>query len=125
MEHTTGRRWRRKHGLAPWFVLALGWLGQEQGAWAAQAGASAAANPYGAPAPLAQAARQVALTPCTRWVNVDDGETVQFLAHGASFTWRFCTPRGQAVFDLDRIAPAQGHFPDVRVYVASNPLTHN
>ena len=113
MEKTTGRR------LALALGLASGWL-----AGAAHAMALTPTR-YGSPAPLAQASRHIALRADTRWVNVDDGDTVQFLARGDSFTWHFCTPRGSAVFDLQQITPAHGSFPNVRVYVASNPLTHN
>lgn len=76
---------------------------------------------YGNPAQDATAQRSIELRPGTRYVNVEAGETVRFVAQGKSFSWHFDT-LGTPVFSLAEIAPQGANVGNVTVYVDSNPL---
>ncbi|MRX11797.1 CzcE family metal-binding protein [Pseudoduganella sp. FT25W] len=78
--------------------------------------------PYGSAAAGAYADRQITIDAGTKWVNVNNGETVAFNVNGKSFTWHFETLHNEERFDLARIAPAGVEVGMVTVYVASNPL---
>lgn len=86
------------------------------------AGPSGTAADYGMQAPASAAARTIVINSDTKWVNVDNGETVQFSIGGQSFTWNFSTFPGETSFDLSRIVPAGVKIGNVRVYIATNPL---
>jgi hypothetical protein len=59
----------------------------------------------------------------TRYVNVTDGDTVRFdLGGGKGFTFTFDAWSSIDSFDLAAIAPAGVSVPNVRVYIAQNPL---
>jgi plastocyanin len=89
------------------------------GAFASTAGTGA----YGKAVAPANAQRQIALTPATSGVNVDNGDTVEFkTADGSTFTWHFDTLVGESAFSLAKIAPAGSVDPKVIVYVGANPL---
>jgi hypothetical protein len=66
-------------------------------------------------APDSAAVRTVTITPDTRSVDVEFGETVVFSTNNARFAWRFYTPARS--FDLNQIAPAGALAQTVRVYV--------
>jgi len=68
------------------------------------------------------AMRTIAINADTKWVNVTNGETVQFNVNGVSFSWHFDTYQDETSFDLVKIAPAGVMVGNVRVYVAANPL---
>lgn len=87
--------------------------------------ATAATAIYGQPAAGAAADKQVALRPDTRWVNVNNGDTVRFSAGGKSFVWHFDTLQDSPTFALGAIAPRDVDVGAVRVYVAANPLYRN
>jgi hypothetical protein len=76
---------------------------------------------FGQSVPNATAARVISIDSSTKYVNVEDGETVQFEVQGQCFTWHFSTFPNTA-FDLRRIAPSGISVGAVEVYVASNPL---
>jgi hypothetical protein len=89
------------------------------------AGAAFAAEPatnYGQAITDNNAQRVVVITPDTKWVNVNNGDNVQFQVNGKNFTWHFDTLRAEDNFDLSAIAPAGSVDHPVIVYVASNPL---
>jgi hypothetical protein len=77
---------------------------------------------YGTSANGAAADRQITITADTKWVNVNNGETVTFNVNGKSFTWHFDTLQAEDRFDLAKIAPAGVDVGMVTVYVNSNPL---
>jgi hypothetical protein len=81
----------------------------------------AASSNYGTPVHAGQADREIRLDPATRWVNVQQNETVRFVVGGQNFTWRFDT-LGTPTFDLNQVAPAGmlGGAP-ITVYVAPDP----
>jgi hypothetical protein len=56
----------------------------------------------------------------TRWVNVVNGQTVQFEVGDQAFTFAFDTWPGDQSVDLALIAPQGVAVPHVRVYVAPN-----
>ncbi|NYE62766.1 hypothetical protein FHW58_003985 [Duganella sp. 1224] len=66
--------------------------------------------------------RTVNLDAGTRYVNVTDGETVDFVQNGKHFTFHFDTYPNVTEVDLKNIAPAGFDAGAVEVYVASNPL---
>jgi hypothetical protein len=84
---------------------------------------AATTNPsdYGSVAPSSAAKRVIVLTPSTKWVNVANGETVSFIENGKKFTWDF-NSYDNVSLKLSTIAPKELAYPNVRVYVAPNPL---
>lgn len=66
--------------------------------------------------------RVVTINADTKWVNVDNGDTVTFNVNGKTFTWQASTLHTEEAFDLAKIAPAGIDAGKVTVYVASNPL---
>ncbi len=87
--------------------------------------AHAAVNPhpeFGMATPAAAADRHIAIKADTKWVNVNNGDTVTFDVDGKSFTWHFDTLHSEEAFDLAKIAPAGVNAGTITVYVASNPL---
>lgn len=86
------------------------------------AAAFASAGDYGTAVAPANAERHVVITSSTPWVNVNNGDTVEFQSGGTSFTWHFDTLREEDTFDLSKIAPAGSIDHKVTVYVAANPL---
>jgi len=53
----------------------------------------------------------------TKWVNVNHGEVVRFVANGREFTWYFDGVSQPRPFDLSEIAPAGFVDHGVKVYV--------
>lgn len=92
---------------------------------AATGAAHASINPmpqFGMATAAANADRQVTINANTKWVNVNNGDTVTFNLDGKSFTWHFDTLHSEEAFDLAKIAPEGINVGMVTVYVASNPL---
>ena len=79
-------------------------------------------NLLGEAAPAAAAHRTITITPDTRYVNVQDGQAVNFDVGGKTFTWDFSGPI--ASFDLNRVAPPGLLDHVVTAYVSPNPLYH-
>ena len=77
---------------------------------------------YGSVANSSFADRVITITPGTRWVNVNNGDTVAFTVNGKTFTWHFETLHAEDQFALEKIAPEGVDVGMVTVYVASNPL---
>lgn len=73
----------------------------------------------GMPGDARQVIRDVVITPQTRWVNVESGETVRFLATsgGKSVVWHFDTP-SWATGQLNAIAPKLAQGRAIAIYVA-------
>lgn len=84
---------------------------------AAQAGVSNTPADFGQPAAPAAAARTITITPTTKSVTVENGETVQFVVNGKTFAWHFDTYNRDTNFDLARIAPRDVNVPKVHVYL--------
>ncbi|MYM66121.1 CzcE family metal-binding protein [Pseudoduganella sp. FT55W] len=93
---------------------------------AISAGAAyASVNPqpqFGMASAAANADRQITINADTKWVNVNNGDTVTFDINGKRFTWHFDTLHSEEAFDLSKIAPEGINTGMVTVYVASNPL---
>jgi hypothetical protein len=79
-------------------------------------------NLLGDPAPPTAAERTITITPGTRYVNVEGGETVKFDAGGKTFAWNFDTGESVMSFDLNRIAPPGMLGQKVTAYISPNPL---
>jgi hypothetical protein len=76
----------------------------------------------GDPAPTAAAGRTIAITPDTKYVNVQGGEVVRFDVGGHSFAWSFDGPVDVMTFDLARVAPSGMLDHAITAYVSPNPL---
>jgi hypothetical protein len=87
--------------------------------------AHASADIYGQSSHNTAVDKVVTLRDNMRWVNVNDGDTVEFKADGKSFIWHFDTLQDAPVFSLAAIAPADLDVGKVLVYVAANPLYKN
>ena len=66
--------------------------------------------------------RTVVVDASTRWVNVANGQTVRFTAGGQTFTFAFDAWPSVDSVPLSAISPKGVKVPDVRVYIAPNPL---
>ena len=65
----------------------------------------------------AVAGRTIDITGGTKWVNVNHGEVVRFVADGREFTWYFNGVSQPRPFDMAEIAPAGFVDHGVKVYV--------
>ncbi len=75
------------------------------------------ADRYGEAASPAAAEHTIVIGPNTRWVNVNHGEIVKFVANGQEFAWDFDgLPQS---FDLKQVAPQGAIDHNVRVYIAT------
>jgi len=86
------------------------------------AGLNGTAADYGTQTAAANADRIINIDAGTKYVNVDNGETVQFKVDGQMFTWHFDTVGNGTSFDLSKIAPASAKLQGIQAYVAANPL---
>lgn len=76
---------------------------------------------YGQAAPSTGADYTIVITPATRYVNVEGGQTVNFIVGDKQFAWSFNVARTVHSFDLNEVAP-QGLLPRaVRAYVSPDP----
>nr|WP_052171093.1 CzcE family metal-binding protein [Massilia sp. JS1662] len=66
--------------------------------------------------------RDITVDASTRWVNVTNGQTVRFTVGGQRFTFVFDAWPSTDSVPLSAIAPKGVTVPDVRVYIAPNPL---
>ena len=80
---------------------------------------------YGAAVAVQGADKQITVSPETQWVNVNNGETVQFLVGGKTFAWHFDTYQTSPVLNLSAIAPPDLNVGKVKVFVAPDPLYMN
>lgn len=64
--------------------------------------------------------RVIVIDAHTRWVNVTNGETVQFDVNGHRFTFTFDAGNNLNVVNLSAFAPADVMAPMVPVYIAPN-----
>lgn len=81
-------------------------------------------NPSGFAVAIGAASRSVSIDPSTRYINVSQGDVVQFSVDGKTFAWQFDTLRDSPI-DLAKIAPADVHVHGVTVFVAPNPVLRN
>lgn len=81
-------------------------------------------SPLGFAVAAPAAARNVTVDANTRYLNVNQGDVVQFNVDGQRFAWQFDT-LGDRPIDLATIAPADVHVHGVKVFVAANALLRN
>jgi hypothetical protein len=62
------------------------------------------ASLLGDAAPLTTATRTIVITPATKYVNVEGGDIVKFVAGDKTFAWTFPSD-GDLYFDLNKVAP--------------------
>jgi hypothetical protein len=82
---------------------------------------AAGAADYGSAVPNAGTERVISITPATRYVHVDNGESVTFVVDGKRFSWHVSTYPNVNEFALESIAPPGLAVPAVRVMVAPAP----
>ncbi len=76
------------------------------------------ADMLGKPAQVSDAQRTISIDPKTRWITVERGEVVKFVANGQEFAWDF---NGMySSFDLNRVAPSGVLDRSLKVYVWPN-----
>src|SRR2546429_3530737 len=76
------------------------------------------ADMFGKPAQASAAQRTISIDPKTRWITVERGEVVKFVANGQEFAWAFNGMSSS--FDLNRIAPSGTLDRNLKVYVWPN-----
>ena len=76
------------------------------------------ADMLGKPAQASAAQRTISIDPKTRWITVERGEIVNFVANGREFAWDF--DGMYSSFDLNRIAPDGVLDRRLKVYVWPN-----
>ena len=76
------------------------------------------ADMFGKPAQASAAQRTISIDPKTRWITVERGEIVNFVANGREFAWDF--DGMYSSFDLNRIAPSGVLDRNLKVYVWPN-----
>jgi len=76
------------------------------------------ADMFGKPAQASAAQRTISIDPKTRWITVERGQVVKFVANGKEFAWAF--DGMSSSFDLDRIAPSGALDRHLKVYVWPN-----
>ncbi len=72
---------------------------------------------FGNAVPVSGNQRTIELTPSTRYLNIEQGQTVKFVTQGKAFAWNFDT-FGTPVFDLAKIAPKDINVGNVKVYIS-------
>ena len=76
---------------------------------------------YGTPA--VHAHRSIVVNDRTRHINVTNGETVQFDVNGQRFAFAFNNWPNKEIVDLSVIAPDGVTTPNIRVYIAPDPMS--
>jgi hypothetical protein len=76
---------------------------------------------YGDPAPVSAAQRTIVIGPDTKYVNVEGGQIVKFVAGDKEFAWNFFVARTVSMFRLNEVAPAGVLDHEVRAYVSPDP----
>ncbi len=76
---------------------------------------------YGQAVPVSGVERTIVITPDTRHVNVEGGETVRFVSGSKQFAWTFNVARTVHSFDLNEVAPPGMLDHVVRAYVTPDP----
>jgi hypothetical protein len=72
-------------------------------------------------APPEASSRSIMIAPDTRYVHVEGGEIIRFVAGEKTFGWNFSGPLTVSSFDLQRVAPAGVLDHQVNVIIAPNP----
>src|SRR5882762_1087211 len=76
------------------------------------------ADMLGKPAQASAAQRTISIDLKTRWITVERGEVVKFVANGQEFAWDF--DGMYSSFDLNRVAPSGVLDRNLKVYVWPN-----
>ena len=64
--------------------------------------------------------RTIVIDSNTRWVNVNGGDVIRFVANGQTFDYRFNSYTHSKVYDLGKIAPAGALNRSLKVYVTAD-----
>jgi len=96
--------------------------------WAAMPTSTAATDYrylYGDPAPASAANYTIVIQPDTRYVNVQGGDTINFIVGDRQFAWTFNVARTVWAFDLNDVAPPGLLDHTVRAYISPDPKYMN
>lgn len=85
------------------------------------AGDDSTTKAFGEAAMPTTAARTIAINHTTSWVEVKDGETVNFTKDGQTFAWHFDGINTLSEIDLNKIAPTGMLHHLVKVYIDRTP----
>lgn len=80
---------------------------------------------YGGAAPTGTADYKLVVTPEKKWLNVNNGDTVEFDVGSKEFTWHFDTLHDHVALPLSTIAPAGFDAGAARIFVGRDPRTLN
>ncbi len=80
---------------------------------------------YGQAAPPTTAYYALKVDGATKWVNVNNGDTVRFDVNGKQFGWHFDTCKDYSIVKLSAIAPGDTDVGATRIYVSLNPVYMN
>lgn len=72
---------------------------------------------FGNAVPVSGKQRTIELQPGTRYLNIEQGQTLKFIVQGKAFAWNFDT-FGTPVFNLAEIAPKDVDVGNVKVYIS-------
>jgi hypothetical protein len=111
--------------LKPLFVASLALSSLLLASGADAAGPNGTKSDYGSAVPAESADYAVKINASTKWINVNNGDTVRFSVNGKDFTWHFDTYKNHSIVKLASIAPADTDTGAVKVFVAMNPLYMN
>lgn len=76
---------------------------------------------YGQSAPTSAFEHVIVITPATKYVNVEGGQTIKFVVGEKEFSWTFNVARTVHAFDLNEVAPPGVLDHVVRAYVSRDP----
>lgn len=76
---------------------------------------------YGMPSPPGLGVRTIAITPDTRYVNVEGGEMIRFVSGDMEFGWHFFVAKTVWSFPLNEVAPPGFLDHPVEAYVSPDP----
>jgi len=107
------------------FVAGLALSSLLVASYADAAGPTGTKSDYGSAVSAEAADYALKVDSSTKWVNVNNGDTVRFTVNGKDFTWHFDTYKNHSIVKLADIAPADADAGPVKVFVAMNPLYMN
>lgn len=106
-------------------VLSLAFSGALPASHANAAYPSGTRADYGQTVPANSADYTVKVNDATKWVNVNNGDTVRFDVNGKQFAWHFDIYGNDKIVKLSDIAPSGTATGAVKIYVSPNPLYMN
>lgn len=107
------------------FIFSLAFSGALLASHANAAYPSGTKADYGQAVPANTVDYTVKVNDATKWVNVNNGDTVRFDVNGKAFAWHFDIYGNEKIVKLSEIAPSGTDTGAVKIYVGPNPLYMN